>query len=108
DEFSDQAQYRTDLALTHSLHAQALLRRNRVPAARSAVQKAFEIQDQLARKFPEEAEYRLQAERYRFDLGNMMEEAGQTAQARAAYTQALDNIERLADAQTSGGVHHFI
>src|SRR5262249_48280519 len=60
-------------------------------------QKAFEIQDSLADDFPEQTDYRVQAERYRFELGNLLEEAGQPSQARAAYTQALDYLETLAE-----------
>jgi thiol-disulfide isomerase/thioredoxin/tetratricopeptide (TPR) repeat protein len=107
-EFSDQPQYRADLALTYAGHARVLLPRGQFPAARTALQKAFEIQDDLARKYPEDANHRFLAERYRFELGNALEEAGQPAQARAAYVQALDGVEKLAEHKPSAQYQNFI
>jgi thiol-disulfide isomerase/thioredoxin len=107
-DFPQEAQYQSDLALTHAEHARALLRRQKVRAAQSGLKKAFTIQDRLARQFPDQAVYRLQAERYRFEHGNAQEEGGKTDAARGDYFQALVSVEKMASTSPSAELDTFI
>src|SRR5262249_49192595 len=94
-EFPDEPQYQDDLARTHAQRARLLRKRQEHAAARSAYEKAVEIQDALVNDFPARPEYRQRAVRYRFGLANALEEAGQNPQARAAYAETLRRQEKL-------------
>jgi peroxiredoxin/tRNA A-37 threonylcarbamoyl transferase component Bud32 len=111
-EFPTRQQYRQELAATHSRHARLLLARKDYPAARAALERAFTVADQLARQGPTQPEHRQLATRLRFQQADVVEEAGQHAEARKLYEEVLAQQEKLvadlADHPTAAQAHHFL
>lgn len=105
---SDDPQYPADLALTYAQYARLHQRREQPQAAMTALLQAFDIQDKLAKQYPDQPEYRSKAERYRFELANAQESGGLPAEARAGYTQALQRLEKLQEEHPSAATLNYL
>jgi thiol-disulfide isomerase/thioredoxin len=95
DDLPEQPQYQADLARTHAQRSRAQLSNKQPKAALASLRKAFEAQDRIAARFTENFDYRWDAEKYRFEMANILEEENQLAPARAAYAKSLEELEKL-------------
>jgi thiol-disulfide isomerase/thioredoxin/tRNA A-37 threonylcarbamoyl transferase component Bud32/tetratricopeptide (TPR) repeat protein len=94
-DFPEQLEYQNELAQLYAQQAQLLQAERQFAPAQTASRKGMEIADRLADRAPTNPDSRELAARYRFNLGNQLEEAGQSGEALRLYRAALAQQEHL-------------
>jgi tRNA A-37 threonylcarbamoyl transferase component Bud32/peroxiredoxin len=106
-EFPAKLAYKNDLSLTHASQARLLQEYGKYPMGKTAFGKAITLQQELAKvKGPDQVRHRFRANRFRFELANLLEESRDLKGAEATYRQALKDQAQLAKDAADKDVSH--